>query len=181
MINDQQNHTAATCADVSPSTSAAAASKEILTLAEIKKFRVSYGWCRRFMNRYRFSMRRISGSGRSFKPDTPIIIAKYLREIRELIREHGFTDDEIFNFDESSFYMDAVGAYTVAQKGSRKTYAKTTGHEKVRLSCLMCATASGKKLKILCVVPRKKRIAALEENPDMVIIYETKGIYFKFI
>ncbi len=42
MINDQQNHTAATCADVSPSTSAAAASKEILTLAEIKKFRASY-------------------------------------------------------------------------------------------------------------------------------------------
>jgi hypothetical protein len=43
----------------------------------------------------------------------------------------------------------------------------------------MCETASGKKVKILCVVPRKKRIAALEENPDIVIIYETKDIYFR--
>ena len=39
----------------------------------------------------------------------------------------------------------------------------------------MTSTASGKKLPILCVVPRKKKIQELEEKPDMIIIYETKG------
>ena len=56
----------------------------------------------------------------------------------------------------------------------------TTGKEKTRLSCLMTATASGCKLPTLCVVPRKKKIQALEENlNEMIIIYETKGLIFK--
>ena len=37
-----------------------------------------------------------------------------------------FTEDEIFNFDESLFYMDSVGNYTVSNKGPRKTYTATT-------------------------------------------------------
>ena len=72
--------------------------------------------------------------------------------------------------------MDSVGNYSVASKGARKVYTKTTGKEKVRLSCLMTSTASGHKFPTLCVVPRKKKIESLElQLNDMIIIYETKG------
>ena len=105
------------------------------------------------MNRYNLVLRKISGSGRAFKPDTVNVTLNYLKEVRELAKE--YSDKEIFNFDETSYYMDAVGNVTIALKGSRKTYAMNTGHEKVRLSTLMCASASGHKLKIVAVVPRK--------------------------
>jgi hypothetical protein len=75
--------------------------------------------------------------------------------------------------------MDSVGNMTVATKGARKTYCQTTGKEKTRISVLMCSTcstcASGHKFKPLCVVPRKKKIEALEANPNIDIIYATKG------
>jgi hypothetical protein len=60
--------------------------------------------------------------------------------------------NQIIGFDETSFYMDAPGSYTIAKKGSKRTAAKTTGKEKTRLSCLMTATASGKncRLFVLC-------------------------------
>ena len=144
-----------------------------LTRKDVKEFKASYGWARKFMRRYNLVLRRISGSGRSFKPDTVNTVHEYLKDVRELA--HNYSDDEIINFDESSYYMDAVGNYTVSSKGARKTYAQTTGKEKVRLSCLMASTANGKRFPILTVVPRKKQILELDENPNMLIIYETKG------
>ena len=125
-----------------------------------------------FMKRYGLVNRRISGSGRAFKPDAVKVTVEYLKEVRKTITEYNFQPNEIINFDESSFYMDSVGNYSVASNGTRKNYAKTTGKEKVRLSCLMTSTASGHKSPVLCVVPRKKKIDALENNlNDMIIIY----------
>ena len=73
--------------------------------------------------------RRISGSGRSFKPNTAQVIAEYLKNIRDIIAKEHFEDSEIINFDESSFYMDSIGNHSVATKGARKVYARTTGKE----------------------------------------------------
>lgn len=61
---------------------------------------------------------------------------------------------------------------------SNFVFLKLKGKEKTRLSCLMTCTASGKKLPILTVVPRKKKIQSLEEMENMIIIYETKGIVY---
>jgi hypothetical protein len=79
--------------------------------------------------------------------------------------------------DESSFYMCSPGSYTLDMRGTKKSYAKTSGKEKVRLSCLMTSSADGLKLNILTVVPRKKKISILDENPNMLIIYDTNGNY----
>ena len=37
--------------------------------------------------------------------------------------------------------MDAPGCFTLEKKGSKRAPAQTSGKEKVRLSCLMTATA----------------------------------------
>jgi type II secretory pathway component PulK len=68
--------------------------------------------------------------------------------------------NQIIGFDETSFYMDAPGSYTI---------------EKTRLSCLMTATASGKKLPIVCVVPRKKRINGIDLPENALVVYDTNG------
>ncbi len=72
--------------------------------------------------------------------------------------------------------MDAPGSFTIEKKGKKRVSAKTTGKEKTRLSCLMSATASGDKLPVLCVVPRKKRLDGVLLPEDSLVIYETNGI-----
>jgi hypothetical protein len=72
--------------------------------------------------------------------------------------------------------MDAPGSFTIEKKGKKRVSAKTTGKDKARLSCLMSATASGVKLPVLCVVPRKKRIDGILFPEETVVIYETNGI-----
>jgi hypothetical protein len=128
----------------------------VITEQDITDFKATHGWVTRFMRRWSLVTRRISGSGRSFKSDTPNTIQEYLVKVRGLSRNLALC--EIINFDESSYYMDSVGNMTVATKGARKTYCQTTGKEKTRISVLMCSTASGHKFKPLCVVPRKKKL-----------------------
>ncbi len=54
------------------------------------KFKASYGWLRRFMKRYNFVLRRISGSGRSFKPNVAQVVAEYLKNVRDIIANDNF-------------------------------------------------------------------------------------------
>ena len=110
------------------------------------------------MKRYNLAFRRITASGRELPKDCVEIIKKFLDEVKNKIEDKGYRLNEIFGFDESSFYMDAPGIFSIAKKGSKRVAAKTSGKEKTRLSCLMTATASGRKLPIVCIVPRKKKI-----------------------
>ena len=108
-----------TVTSTTATTSAAAAATRIedlnITAAnEItnKKFSASIGWCRRFMKRYGLVIRRISGSGRSFKSDTVHTIHEYLIQLRETVKR--YSPDEILSMDETSHNMDAVGRNTVS-------------------------------------------------------------------
>ena len=93
--------------------------------------RASFSWIQRFMSRYNLSLRRISGSGRSFPSDTKNIIQNYLEELHRIMLDNNFTSNQVF--DETSFYMDMPSSYTFAHVGDRKTYAKSIGKGKNRL------------------------------------------------
>ena len=103
----------------------------------------------------------------------------YLKEVFSL--SQNYNHSQIFNFDESSFYMDYVGNYTFEKRGSKRAFCKTSGKEKVRLSCLMTASADGFKLPVLCVIPRKKQIPNLNIGENFIFIFETKGFTLKII
>jgi hypothetical protein len=80
--------------------------------------------------------------------------------------------DEIFGFNESSFNTDAPGCFTLEEK---RAPAQTSGKEKVRLSCLMTTTASGKKFPVLCIDTRKKKIECISHPDSELVIYDTNG------
>ena len=61
--------------------------------------------------------RRISGSGRAFSSDTENIIKDYLQKLHATIVQNLYKSFQIFNFDETSFYMDCPGNYSVSFKG----------------------------------------------------------------
>ena len=74
----------------------------------------------------------LTGSGRAFPANTKEIIVAYLDELNGLIKKNKYNKNEIFNFDETSIYMDMPSKYTVSHVGARKTFSKSTGKEKAR-------------------------------------------------
>ena len=91
---------------------------------EKKSFKASYGWLRRFFERKNLAIRRVSGSGRGIPSNYHNIIIEYLRKIEKSIKDFKFKPNEIFNFDESSFYMCSPGNYTVDLKDKKKPWSK---------------------------------------------------------
>ena len=81
----------------------------------IKNFKASYGWLKRFMNRFDLVQRRITGTGRTLPKDCKEQIKSYLGTIQEIAKT--YNPKNIFNFDESSFYMDMPGNYAIEKRG----------------------------------------------------------------
>ena len=96
------------------------------------KIKPTNSWLQRFMARYGLSLRRISGSGRSFPSDLKEILNTYFTDLQEIIAREKYKSHQIFNFDESFFRMDCPSAYTVSHIGARKTNSKSTGKEKAK-------------------------------------------------
>ncbi len=99
------------------------------------KFQASNGWLIRFLHRFNLVVRRISGSGREFPKDCHKEISDYLKSANRLMK--GYASNAIISFDETSIYADMLGNYTYEKRGKTKVAALSSGHEKVRLSCLM--------------------------------------------
>lgn len=128
------------------------------------------------MIRFNLVYRRLSGSGRGLPTNCVAIILAFLFAARQFILEHKLGLDQIFNFDETSFYEDAPGSTTILKKGVKKSYGKSTGNEKTRLmSFLMTAAASGEKLPLLCVIPRVKRLNEIEKENILYAIFDKSG------
>ena len=57
--------------------------------------------------------------------------------------------------DEIAIRLDSPNNRTYETVGTRRVAALTTGHEKARISVAFCASASGQKLPLVVVLPRK--------------------------
>jgi hypothetical protein len=142
---------------------------------EMKDFVASRGWFERFMKRNNLVQRRVTGVGKGFPTNLKEIIENFLDEFHRIRLEKNYTDDQVWNFDESAFYMDSLGNYTIEKKGSKRAYCKSTGKERVRMSCLMCASSTGVQLPVLAIIPRKTEIPGIVFPQNIHEVYETKG------
>ncbi|RNA17277.1 pogo transposable element with KRAB domain-like [Brachionus plicatilis] len=79
--------------------------------------------------------------------------------------------------DETSIYLDFPSNYTYDTKGARRVKANTTGGERVKLSAAFTASASGEKLPIYIVVPRKTDLPNFKV-PDNVVVHYKSGATF---
>lgn len=62
--------------------------------------------------------------------------------------------------------------------GARNVAATTTGGERTKVSMAFSATADGRKLPILIILPRKKPLKAFEPPENVVILYKKKSKTF---
>jgi len=84
-------------------------------LKKIKDFKASAGWLQRFMNRNDLVRRRITGTGRTLPKDCKEQIKSYLGTIQEVAKT--YDSNHVFNFDETSHYMDRPGNYAIEKRG----------------------------------------------------------------
>jgi hypothetical protein len=68
------------------------------------------------MYRFKLGDRRITSSGRNLPKDFIEKIKSYLALVQEKVDKYGM--GSIIGFEESSFYMDAVGNYSVEIRGN---------------------------------------------------------------
>ncbi len=72
------------------------------------------------MRRHNLVIRRISGSGRNLLKDCVNTIKSYLDCVQG--RAKDYPKELVFGFDETSFYMDSFGSYSIETKDSIKFY-----------------------------------------------------------
>lgn len=80
----------------------------IATSNQIANFKASNGWLERFLDRFNYTLRRVTSVGR----DLPLDHEKILKEF--LDRWKGFSNlerEDIFNMDETSIYLDFPGRF----------------------------------------------------------------------
>jgi hypothetical protein len=61
--------------------------------------------------------------------------------------------------------------YTYAKRGTKAVNSYTTRQERTKISCAFCASASGKKLPVLILVPRKKPLKNFTPPENVIIVY----------
>ena len=64
-------------------------------------------------------------------------------------------DDHLDNMDEAPVFLDMPHEFSVNTKGAHHINVRTTGHQKSRVSVVLCCSASGRKAKPLVILKRK--------------------------
>ena len=77
--------------------------------------------------------------------------------------------------DELSLWMEPVSETTVNLKGEKSVPILSSGKEKMRLTVILTARASGKKVKPFVIIPRKRPIKELEAMTDLHFGYSSKS------
>lgn len=141
----------------------------------IGNFKASFGWCRRFMIRNGFSLRRRTTICQKLPADFDQKLVSFQRYIMQLRKKNQYSLGQIGNADETPIYFDMPVNYTVAKKGSKQVSIKTAGYEKQRITAMLCATADGKKLPPYLIFKRKT-VPKNEVFPkDVIIRAQPKG------
>jgi hypothetical protein len=88
-----------------------------------------------------------------------------------------FDRDTLLNGDETSIYVDPPTTASYAPVGSRRVETVTSGQQKTRVSVCFTATASGRKLKPLILIPRKTPLKNWVPPNNVQVAYGTNGCF----
>ena len=97
--------------------------------------------------------RRVTTTGRPIARDAFEEMESFFNKCNRKLRD--VNPASIFNMDEIAIRLDSPHNSTYELIGSQRVAATTTGNEQARLSVAFCASASGEKLPLVVIVPRK--------------------------
>ncbi|XP_051823209.1 tigger transposable element-derived protein 1-like [Antechinus flavipes] len=138
--------------------------------AEVAPFRASCGWFSGFKHRYNFHNLQFSSESSSAEHKAA---REFPAVVQKLIKEEGYTLDQIFNFDETIIYYKRMpGNYHIPRGGKSPLGHKAS---KDRLTVMFGANASGD-LKLKPVVVYRS------DNPPALkgIVKASLGVHYRY-
>ena len=94
---------------------------------------------------------------------------------KQLIKTKAIPASAIYICDETAIWLNATSNTTVCEAGAKEVSIRTTGHDKVRLTVLLCAKADGFKPKPYILLPRKRVMPELVNKYGHKVILKFEG------
>ncbi|CAM5141269.1 unnamed protein product [Natator depressus] len=115
---------------------------------EFSNFKASSGWLWRFQKRHRISQIAVSGEKRSADDDAQ----SYPAKLREILQAEGYSEEQVYNADETEFYYKMLADKTLAVRKDDEYKKEGYKQAKDHLTLLFSVNATGNhKLKPLCI------------------------------
>lgn len=118
-------------------------------------FCASAGWCSRFMERHRLTLRQRTKIAQKLPEQLEEKLIQWQKYIIRLRKKHGFDLSQIANMDETPVTFDLPSNTTVNSKGASSVLIRTTGHEKTRFTVVLSCLANGDKLTFMVIFKQK--------------------------
>ena len=142
---------------------------------ETSDFTASRGWLENFCKRHHLSLRRRTTVSQRLPSDLIPKVISFIMKTRKLLVLNGYSLSAIGNMDETPLWLDMPGETTITRRGERTVCIRTTGHDKMRFTVILSATADGKKLKPFVVFKGVRPVAELMAVPGVVVYFRHNG------
>lgn len=116
-------------------------------------FKASEGWLYKFKQRH--GIRQLNIEGEKLSAASAEIVSDFKKKFDELMRENGYTRDQVYNADETGLNYKALPTKTLAS--FCENFAPGYKMQKQRVTLMMCANANGTHRLPLLVLGSAKR------------------------
>lgn len=100
----------------------------------------------RFLNRESYVFRRGLTTTKSFPTDLKEKVLEFYSQLDEEFKKKVYSPEHVMNLDETGVFLNPDIKTTITFKGEKWVKILCHGQQKLRVSVVLCATASGKKL-----------------------------------
>lgn len=144
---------------------------------KIENFCASNGWIERFLNRKNLVSRKITSVGQEDNRSSVEIRQTVLNYFEEIQQRLGNVENlnVVLNMDETPIYIDMMNSRTISFKGEKNTEACGTGHEKTRLTVVLCLANDGEFLKTMIILKGLKRVPKVQIPSNIYLTTSRSG------
>lgn len=139
------------------------------------EFKASRCWITNFMKRKGFSLRRRTGICQKLPAEYEEKLDAFQRYVLNLRRNNNYQLGQIGNADQTPLYFDMPATTTVEKKGTKQVRVLSSGHEKTRVTAMLCCTADGHKLPPYLIFKRKTLPKGIVFPSGVIIRANEKG------
>ncbi|CAG8460593.1 26844_t:CDS:2 [Dentiscutata erythropus] len=124
---------------------------------DVRGFQASDSWFNRFMNRFNFSLHRLTKVSSKLPRDLQKKPSAFYEDINQSRRSNNFDLSCIANLDEIPIFFDMVGALTLDLRGAYLVNLRTTANDKNHFTCVLGVLANSTKLPPMVIFKGKRK------------------------
>ena len=151
------------------------AAREFLKSVKFREgFKLSEGWARYFAKKHGIIYKLRTNKCKRRLDDMKILFTNFFTDLNKIREEKEYAD--VWNYDEVGIYFEAGLGKTLDQKGNAPVSVLTLGATSMRMTMILCISASGK-IAPPVLLYRNTRFESfeLESDSDVFILSNSNG------